>query len=106
MKSKTFYINLLKLNKVKYKVIFNKKNTIYYNTYPQTIITHKGMWLLNIETKKFMHKKRIGEYVFTRKPFKRPNRLKKRKCYLNIFIGSIFLNFFLNLIIKLFLKKL
>ena len=59
--------------------IFQKKNKINSFNKTKFIITHKGMLFINISLNQSNHKFRIGEFVFTRKFFKRPLKLKKRK---------------------------
>lgn len=73
---------ILKFKKFPKNYFFCKRTFIFYFKNLKTIITHKGMLFVKLQVKPNFHKNRIGEFVFNRKFFKRPARLKirKRKC--------------------------
>lgn len=58
---------------------FFKRSKIYGHCKTSLIVGHRGMLFARVKVTPLMTGFRIGEFVFTRKFFKRPLRLKHKK---------------------------
>jgi len=57
----------------------NKGKKLFTNGKLQGVFTHKGMNVVLLRVTKAMHNHRIGAFVFNRKQYRRPARLKKKR---------------------------